>query len=176
MPIAIAEYRHEVYENIDQCCAAPTCRSCPCRALGHLVDEFSAHAVPGVPFYSSYVALPRMMVEMRANLDTMQWVLTAFAIAQTVMMPMVGWLSTRFGMRHLFMLCLVCTLVGSVGGGLAWDTGSLIVFRILQGLGSGPLAPLSTVILFDALLGATRYCTGVEQYQLGRLAPFSPCQ
>ena len=42
------------------------------------------------PFYSSYVALPRMMVEMRANLDTMQWVLTAFAIAQTVMMPMVS--------------------------------------------------------------------------------------
>ena len=102
------------------------------------------------PFYSSYVALPRMMVEMRANLDTMQWVLTAFAIAQTVMMPMVGWLSTRFGMRHLFMLCLACTLVGSVGCGLAWDTGSLIVFRVLQGLGSGPLAPLSTVILFDA--------------------------
>jgi DHA2 family multidrug resistance protein len=102
------------------------------------------------PFYSSYVALPRMMVAMRANLDTIQWVLTAFAIAQTVMMPMVGWLSARFGMRSLFMLCLGCTLVGSVGCGLAWDAGSLIGFRILQGLGSGPLAPLSTVILFDA--------------------------
>ena len=102
------------------------------------------------PFYSSYIALPRMMVDMRANLDTMQWVLTAFAIAQTVMMPTVGWLSARLGMRHLFMLCLGCTLVGSVGSGLAWDAGTLIVCRILQGLGSGPLAPLSTVILFDA--------------------------
>jgi DHA2 family multidrug resistance protein len=122
----------------------------PAIPWGIVVMNFLLTLSLAFPFYSSYVALPRMMVDMRANLDTMQWVLTAFAIAQTVMMPTVGWLSARFGMRQLFMLCLLCTLAGSVGSGLAWDAGSLIVFRVLQGLGSGPLAPLSTVILFDA--------------------------
>jgi EmrB/QacA subfamily drug resistance transporter len=102
------------------------------------------------PFYTSYIALPRMMVALNANLDTIQWVLTAFTIAQTVMMPMVGWLSNRFGMRLFFSLCVLLTIVGSLGSGLAWNSGTLIACRILQGLGAGPIAPLSSVILFDA--------------------------
>lgn len=102
------------------------------------------------PFYTSYVALPRMMVTMSADLNTIQWVLTAFTIAQTVMMPMVGWLSSRLGLRNFFALCVLLTIIGSVGSGLAWNAGVLIFFRIVHGLGSGPIAPLSSVIMFDA--------------------------
>jgi EmrB/QacA subfamily drug resistance transporter len=112
--------------------------------------NFTATLSLAFPFYSAYVALPRMMVTMSANLDDIQWVFTGFSIAQTVMMPLVGWLSNRLGLRRFFMLCLLGTIVGSIGSGLAWNTTMLISCRILQGMGAGPLAPLSTVIMFDA--------------------------
>jgi EmrB/QacA subfamily drug resistance transporter len=115
-----------------------------------LILNFLATLALAFPFYTSYVALPRMMVSMSANLDDIQWVLTAYAIAQTVMMPTVGWLGSRLGNRRLFVLCLLLTTIGSTCSGLAWSTGSLIFFRILQGAGAGPLSPLSMVIMFDA--------------------------
>jgi EmrB/QacA subfamily drug resistance transporter len=87
---------------------------------------------------------------MRANLDQIHWVLTAYAIAQTVMMPTVGWLGNRIGNRNLFALCLLLTTVGSTFSGLSWSTGSLIFFRVLQGAGAGPLSPLSMAIMFDS--------------------------
>jgi hypothetical protein len=56
-----------------------------------LILNFFATLALAFPFYTSYVALPQMMVSMNANLDEIQWVLTGYAIAQTVMMPTVGW-------------------------------------------------------------------------------------
>ena len=56
MPIAIAEYRHEVYENIDQCCAAPTCRSCPPAVpWAILLMNFLLTLSLAFPFWGSYV-------------------------------------------------------------------------------------------------------------------------
>lgn len=101
------------------------------------------------PFYTTYIALPRMMVTMRVNLDTMQWVLTGFSMAQTVMMPMVGWFTNRFGLRNFFVACLGLTIAGSVGCGLAWNVSMLIGWRIVQGLGAGPLSALASVIMFE---------------------------
>jgi EmrB/QacA subfamily drug resistance transporter len=115
-----------------------------------LILNFLATLALAFPFYTSYVALPRMMVSMSANLDEIQWVLTAYAIAQTVMMPTVGWLGSRLGNRNLFVLCLLLTTLGSTFSGLSWSTGSLVFFRILQGAGAGPLSPLSMAIMFDS--------------------------
>jgi EmrB/QacA subfamily drug resistance transporter len=115
-----------------------------------LMMNFLATLALAFPFYTCYVALPQMMVSMRANLDQIQWVLSAYAIAQTVMMPMVGWLGNRIGTRNLFALCLLLTTVGSMFSGLSWSTGSLIFFRVLQGAGAGPLSPLSMAIMFDS--------------------------
>jgi DHA2 family multidrug resistance protein len=108
------------------------------------------------PFFTSYIALPAMMRSMSATLDSIQWVLTAFSIAQTAVMPIVGWLGSRLGNRRLFVLCLSLTTLGSLGCGLAWSTGSLVGFRVLQGLGAGLLAPLVTVIMFDAFPAGKR--------------------
>jgi DHA2 family multidrug resistance protein len=115
-----------------------------------LILNFFATLALAFPFYTSYVALPQMMVSMSANLEEIQWVLTAYAIAQTVMMPTVGWLGSRIGNRQLFALCLLLTTIGSTFSGLAWSTASLVFFRILQGAGAGPLSPLSMAIMFDA--------------------------
>lgn len=72
------------------------------------------------------------------------------------MMPTVGWLGNRLGNRHLFVLCLLLTRIGSTCSGLSWSTSSLVFFRILHGAGAGPLSPLSRAILFETFLANKR--------------------
>lgn len=115
-----------------------------------ITGNFLATLALAFPAYTVYIALPSMMAALGADLATMQWVLTASTMAQTVMMPMVGWLSNHFGTRKLFLGCLLLTLGGALGSGLAWNPGMLIACRILQGMGSGPLAPLVSVVVFEA--------------------------
>ena len=93
------------------------------------------------------LALPPMMTAFGFNLDQVQWVITGYMIASAVMVPTVGWLGSLLGNRNLFLLGLVVFVVSSVLCGSAWDGPSLIFFRILQGLGSGPISPMSMVFL-----------------------------
>ncbi|MBK0296286.1 MFS transporter, partial [Bacillus sp. S34] len=58
-----------------------------------------------------------------------------------------GWLQNRLGGRRLWMASLVVFLVGSVLCSLAWDVSSLIVFRVVQGIGAGAMMPLLTPLL-----------------------------
>src|SRR5262245_40943312 len=112
--------------------------------------NFMATLSLAFPFYTSYVALPKIMLSMSANLDEIQWIYTAYSIAQTVVMPTVGWLGSRLGTRHLFMGCLFLCTVGMLGCGLAWSTTTLIACRIVQGIGAGLLSPLTVVMMFEA--------------------------
>ena len=93
------------------------------------------------------LALPPMMTAFGFNLDQVQWVITAYMIASAVMVPTVGWLGSLLGNRNLFVAGLVIFVVSSVLCGMAWDGNSLIFFRVLQGLGSGPISPMSMVFL-----------------------------
>ena len=93
------------------------------------------------------LALPPMMTAFSFNLDQVQWVITAYMIASAVMVPTVGWLGSRLGNRNLFLGGLVIFVVSSVLCGMAWSGPALIFFRVLQGLGSGPISPMSMVFL-----------------------------
>ena len=64
-------------------------------------------------------------------------------------MPAVGWLGARVGTKRLFILSTLVFIAGSALCGLAWDVHSLIFFRILQGMGGGPITPLSMSILYS---------------------------
>jgi EmrB/QacA subfamily drug resistance transporter len=97
----------------------------------------------------SNVVLPQIMTSLRADLDQVQWVLTGFGIAQTVTMPMVGWLTSLAGHRTLYLGSLMLFCAGSVCSGLAWSIESLIFFQIVSGLGVGLMQPLITVILYQ---------------------------
>ena len=66
------------------------------------------------------------------------------------MIPLTGWSMERFGGRRMWMLSVALFLVGSVLCGLAWSTGSLIVFRVLQGFGGGMIMPVGQAILAQA--------------------------
>jgi DHA2 family multidrug resistance protein len=96
------------------------------------------------------VALPPMMTAFGLNLDQAQWVITAFMIAGAVLIPTVGWLGNLLGNRNLFLLGLLVFVGGSILCGLAWSGTSLIMFRVIQGIGSGPIAPMAMVLLNDA--------------------------
>ena len=95
------------------------------------------------------VAIPSMMSSLGTDLDRIQWVQTAFQIVQAVFIPAVGWLSAKVGTKQLFILSTLMFITGSALSGLAWNVESLIVFRIMQGMGGGLINPLSMSMLFS---------------------------
>jgi EmrB/QacA subfamily drug resistance transporter len=96
------------------------------------------------------VAIPSMMSSLSTDLDRIQWVQTGFQIVQVILIPAVGWLGAQLGTKRLFILSTLIFTIGSVLCGLAWDVNSLILFRILQGIGGGPINPLSMSIMYSA--------------------------
>jgi MFS transporter, DHA2 family, multidrug resistance protein len=100
-------------------------------------------------FEAISLALPTMMVSMRVGLREMSWTLTGYMISRTLLVGVVGWLGNRLGNRNLFALSLATFTVGALLCGLAWSFESLVLFRIVQGIGSGPLTPLIMVILHE---------------------------
>ncbi len=97
----------------------------------------------------SNYTLPKIMTSLRVELYQIHWVLTAFGIARTVIIPMLGWLSGRLGPRLLYILCLGTFCLGGLGSSLAWDWGSLLVFRVLAGLAGGLIQPLTMAIFYQ---------------------------
>jgi EmrB/QacA subfamily drug resistance transporter len=96
------------------------------------------------------VALPPIMTAFGLNLDQAQWIITAYMIAGAVLIPTVGWLGNVLGNRTLFLLSLLVFLGSSILCGLAWSGPTLILFRVLQGIGGGPITPMAMVFLNEA--------------------------
>jgi MFS transporter, DHA2 family, multidrug resistance protein len=91
--------------------------------------------------------------EIRANfgtpLDRITWVSTAYAMANITVIPMSGWLLRRFGFRRYYTASIVVFTIASALCGLSWNLLSLVLFRILQGLGGGAIIPTSQSVLFS---------------------------
>ncbi len=75
------------------------------------------------------------------------WVITSYAVADAISVPLSGWLAARFGSVRLFILALSGFGLFSVLCGLSGTLGMLVVFRICQGFCGGPLMPLSQTLL-----------------------------
>jgi MFS transporter, DHA2 family, multidrug resistance protein len=95
------------------------------------------------------IAVPTMMTSLRADLSQIQWVLTAFMIARTVVMPTLGWLGGLLGNRRLYLTSLLVYLASCMLCGLSWSFESMLVFRVLQGMSAGYLTPLGMAILHE---------------------------
>ena len=96
------------------------------------------------------VALPKIMAGLGVNLHKIQWVVTAYMLTMAIMMPSVGWLSSKIGNKALFISSLASFTVASIFGGAAWNADALILFRAVQGVGAGALMPIAMVIIFEA--------------------------
>ncbi|WP_245788710.1 DHA2 family efflux MFS transporter permease subunit [Amycolatopsis marina] len=96
------------------------------------------------------VALQTLTIEFQTSFDTIQWVATGYMLALVTVIPVTGWASDRFGTKRLYLLAIVLFLAGSVLAGFAWNVETLIIFRVLQGLGGGMLMPAGMTILTRA--------------------------
>jgi EmrB/QacA subfamily drug resistance transporter len=93
------------------------------------------------------VALPSIRTDLHFSQESLQWVITAYAILFGGVLLLGGRLADLLGRRRVFMAGLILFTVSSLLDGLAWSEGSLIAFRALQGLGAALLSPAALSIL-----------------------------
>jgi Arabinose efflux permease len=93
------------------------------------------------------VALPTIKNDLHFSQESLQWVITAYAIFFGGVLLLGGRMADLLGRRRMFMLGMAIFTVSSLLDGLAWSSGSLIVFRAVQGLGAALLAPAALSIL-----------------------------
>ena len=96
------------------------------------------------------VAIPTLARDLGASIPAIQWVMTGYMLAFATVIPLTGWAAERFGARRAWIFALLVFLAGSVLAGAAWSLGSLIAFRVLQGLGAGMILPIGQTILAQA--------------------------
>ena len=96
------------------------------------------------------VSLPHIAGTLSATPDESTWVLTSYLVSNAIVLPLSGWLSNIFGRKRFYIACVIVFTVSSFLCGLAPSLGSLIFFRILQGLGGGGLQPSAQAFLADA--------------------------
>src|SRR5213595_10748 len=93
------------------------------------------------------VALPSIKTDLGFSQESLQWVITAYAIFFGGVLLLGGRLADLLGRRRMFMSGLLLFTISSLLDGLAWSEGSLIAFRSLQGLGAALLSPAALSIL-----------------------------
>ena len=96
------------------------------------------------------VALPHIAGNLASTAEEATWVLTAYLVANAIVLPMSGWFSSLFGRKRFYMTCVLLFTISSALCGLAPSLGWLIFFRILQGLGGGALQPTSQAIMRES--------------------------
>src|SRR6202789_3077757 len=87
------------------------------------------------------VSIPTISGNLGVSPDQGTWVITLFAMANGVSVPLTGWLMGRYGVVKTFAASVVMFTIASFLCGVAWDLPSLLFFRILQGGVSGPMIP-----------------------------------
>ena len=93
------------------------------------------------------VSIPAIAGDMGVSPSQGTWVITSFAVANAISVPLTGWLTQRFGQVRLFTASILLFVIASWLCGLAPNLGMLIAFRVLQGLVAGPMIPLSQTLL-----------------------------
>jgi MFS transporter, DHA2 family, multidrug resistance protein len=96
------------------------------------------------------VSLPHIAGNLSATVDEATWVLTSYLVANAIVLPITGWLASRFGRKNLLMMSVVGFTISSFCCGLAPNLPFLVIFRILQGASGGCLQPLSQAVLLEA--------------------------
>lgn len=95
------------------------------------------------------VALPVMMGNLGATLEDISMVITGYAIANAIVLPVSAWLSEQIGRRKYYLGCIMAFTITSVACGLAPNLFTLTIFRILQGMMGGALLPTSQALIYE---------------------------
>ena len=95
------------------------------------------------------VAVPHIQGSLSAGLEEVSWVLTSYLVANGIVIPLTGWLTSLFGRKGLLIFSVSLFTVSSFLCGSAPTLGLLVLFRILQGIGGGPLIATSHAVLME---------------------------
>jgi len=95
------------------------------------------------------VSLPHIAGNLGTSNDEVTWVLTSYLVSNAVVLPLSAWLSVVFGRKNYYMTCVALFTLASLMCGLAPNIETLIICRVIQGIGGGGLAPVEQAILVD---------------------------
>src|SRR5579883_3522850 len=96
------------------------------------------------------VALPYIAGGLGVSQDEASWVVTTYLVANAIIVTATSFLPKRFGRKAFFLAALGLFTLSSILCGLAWNLQSLLLFRVLQGLGGGGMVPVAQSILADS--------------------------
>ncbi len=95
------------------------------------------------------VALPHMQGSFSASVDEIAWVVTSYLVANGIMIPMTGWISSRFGRKRYFMTSVAVFVAASGLCGAATSLDQMVIFRLIQGAAGAAMIPSSQAILME---------------------------
>ncbi len=96
------------------------------------------------------VSLPHIAGNLSATPAEATWALTSYLVANAIVLPITGWLSSYFGRKRLLMTAVVGFTSASFFCGFAPSLAWLVIFRIMQGLSGGVLQPVSQAVMLEA--------------------------
>ncbi len=95
------------------------------------------------------VALDTLSKELNSTIAQIQWVATGYLLALAAVIPLTGWAARRFGAKRVYLASIGLFTLGSALCGIAESSTSLILFRVLQGIGGGMIMPVAQMIMAE---------------------------
>lgn len=96
------------------------------------------------------VSIPALSGDLGVSFSQGTWVITSFAVANAIAVPLTGFLTQRFGAVRLFVTSIVLFVIASFLCGTSTSLGMLVFFRVIQGAVAGPMIPLSQSLLLSS--------------------------
>ena len=93
------------------------------------------------------VALRTLGHDLHSSISQVQWVVTGYLLSLAAVIPITGWAARRFGAKRVYMVSLVLFTAGSALCAVAASTTTLVLFRVLQGVGGGMIMPIGQLIM-----------------------------
>lgn len=94
------------------------------------------------------VAIPNLQHYFNTSLKGIQWTITGYTLALSAVIPLAGWMTDKFGAKRIFLITITLFTLGSVLCALAQTADQLVLFRVIQGLGGGMVAPIGMAMIF----------------------------
>ncbi|GGF68556.1 MFS transporter [Paenibacillus albidus] len=94
------------------------------------------------------VAVPELVKYFSSDLSTIQWAITGYTLALAAVIPLAGWMTDRYGSKQVFLATVTMFVLGSILCSVAQTSSQLVLFRVIQGLGGGMVAPIGMAMVF----------------------------
>jgi EmrB/QacA subfamily drug resistance transporter len=104
----------------------------------------------GVTMSMMNLAIPRMISALETDIDTIQWIITGPMLVNIALVPLVSWLTTLIGTRHVYLWAIAIWIATSLPCGLSDTAGGVIFYRLLQGIGGSLHIPMAITAMYQA--------------------------